>query len=77
MSRPQNGNKDAQVSLKVETLLEIPYFIGGSLASSVYGVIRTTMDIDLVSDFCRIQMTPLVVYSGHKVLYNCPLIAAR
>ena len=26
--------------------LEIPYFIGGSLASSVHGVIRTTMDVD-------------------------------
>ena len=29
--------------------LEIPYLIGGSLASSVHGVIRTTMDVDLVA----------------------------
>ena len=63
----------------IETLnaLEIPYFIGGSLASSVRGVIRTTLDVHLVSDFCRRQMAPWVVYSGHKVVYNGPLIAAR
>jgi hypothetical protein len=55
----------AVTMLVIETLnaLEIPYFIGGSLASSVRGVIRTTLDVDLVSDFCRIQMTPLLVYS--------------
>jgi hypothetical protein len=30
--------------------LEIPYFIGGSLASAVHGTIRSTMDADLVVD---------------------------
>ncbi len=30
--------------------MNIPYFIGGSIASSVYGIARATMDIDLVSE---------------------------
>ncbi|MCC7354079.1 MAG: hypothetical protein IT330_10005 [Anaerolineae bacterium] len=30
--------------------LEVPYLIGGSLASAVHGVVRTTMDADLVAD---------------------------
>jgi len=36
----------------VETLdkLSIPYYIGGSVASSIYGLPRATMDIDIVAD---------------------------
>ena len=30
--------------------LEIAYFVGGSVASSLYGVPRTTMDLDLIAD---------------------------
>lgn len=30
--------------------LGIPYYIGGSLAASVYGLSRTTLDVDLVVD---------------------------
>lgn len=30
--------------------LSIPYYIGGSIASSVYGIARATMDVDLVAD---------------------------
>ena len=30
--------------------LNIPYFIGGSLASAVHGVVRATLDVDLVAD---------------------------
>ena len=30
--------------------LRIPYYIGGSVASSIYGVARTTMDVDAVAD---------------------------
>ena len=30
--------------------LEIPYFIGGSLASAVHGTIRSTLDADLIVD---------------------------
>ena len=30
--------------------LAIPYVVGGSLASSVYGIPRATQDVDLVAD---------------------------
>lgn len=30
--------------------LSIPYFIGGSIASSVYGIARATIDIDIIAD---------------------------
>lgn len=30
--------------------LSIPYYIGGSVASSIYGMARATMDIDIVAD---------------------------
>lgn len=51
------------VTLKVVAAfdrLEIPYLIGGSLASAVYGVVRTTMDADLVADLHPDQISPLV-----------------
>ena len=40
------------VTLKVTEALEalgIPYFVGGSLASSLHGVPRATKDVDLVA----------------------------
>lgn len=30
--------------------LGVPYFVGGSLASSAHGVVRATLDADLVAD---------------------------
>ncbi len=30
--------------------LSIPYYIGGSVASSIYGMARATMDVDIVAD---------------------------
>jgi len=36
--------------LEVLDRMEIPYLVGGSVASSAHGVPRTTLDIDLVVD---------------------------
>jgi hypothetical protein len=36
--------------LEVLDLMEIPYLVGGSMASSVYGLPRSTADVDLVVD---------------------------
>ncbi len=36
--------------LEVLDLFEIPYQLVGSLASSIYGIPRVTMDVDLVAD---------------------------
>lgn len=52
-----------QVTLKVVSAfnrLEIPYLIGGSLASAVHGIVRATLDADLVADIKPEQVLPLV-----------------
>jgi hypothetical protein len=52
-----------QVTLKVVTTFErlgIPYLIGGSLASAVYGIVRATMDADMVADIKPAQVSLLV-----------------
>jgi predicted transcriptional regulator len=39
--------------------LGLSYYIGGSIASSVYGTARATMDIDLVSNLKQSNVEPL------------------
>lgn len=39
--------------------LGIPYYIGGSVASSLYGMARATMDIDIVADIKKGQAAKL------------------
>ena len=40
--------------------LGVPYYIGGSLASSAYGVARATLDADLVADLASAQVGAFV-----------------
>jgi hypothetical protein len=40
--------------------LNIPYHIGGSVASSLYGTFRPTQDVDLVADLHLAQVRPFV-----------------
>jgi hypothetical protein len=47
--------------LEVLDRLEIPYFVTGSVASSVYGIPRTTRDIDIVADLRLDQVDELAV----------------
>lgn len=52
-----------QVTLKVVSAFErlgIPYLVGGSLASAIYGIVRATMDADLVADVKSDHVSPLV-----------------
>ena len=44
--------------------LEIPYVVGGSVASTVHGLIRTTMDVDLVAALERQHVSPFVSALG-------------
>ena len=37
--------------IKAFIKIGIPYCIGGSVASSAYGIARATLDVDLVADF--------------------------
>lgn len=51
------------VILRVTQVLDellAPYVIGGSMASTAYGRIRTTMDVDIVADLSIEQVEPLV-----------------
>ncbi|MFH1562932.1 MAG: hypothetical protein ABIF11_05890 [Nitrospirota bacterium] len=50
------------VALKVISVFEelgIPYFIGGSLASAIHGVVRSTNDVDIVADLKPEHILPL------------------
>jgi hypothetical protein len=52
-----------QVTLLVTNLLDkldIPYVIGGSMASIIHGMLRTTMDVDIVADIQPQQVTPFL-----------------
>lgn len=55
------------VTLSVVQVLEdlnVAYFIGGSLASAMHGVVRTTMDVDLVAALEPEHVAPLVARLG-------------
>ena len=52
------------VTLKVTTVLEklgVPYIIGGSLASTLYGMIRTTQDSDIITTMGLEHVEPFVL----------------
>src|SRR5579884_1042785 len=49
-----------QPVLDAFTQLGIRYFVGGSVASSVYGIPRATLDVDLVADLSFSQVDALV-----------------
>ena len=56
------------VTLYVTDILEnlnIPYVIGGSMAGAVHGVMRATMDVDLVADLGIEHAAPLVEALGN------------
>jgi len=50
--------------VKVLESLDIPYFVGGSLASAFHGVPRATMDADLVADMRLDQVEAFVERLG-------------
>ncbi|MDI6791745.1 MAG: hypothetical protein QME81_02595 [bacterium] len=50
------------VALKIISVFEelgVPYFIGGSLASAIHGVVRATNDVDIVADLKMEHVLPL------------------
>lgn len=48
--------------------ISIPYYIGGSVASSLYGIARTTLDIDIVADI-QLEHIPLLIKELDKSYY--------
>ncbi|MDZ4159395.1 MAG: hypothetical protein U1B80_06355 [Anaerolineaceae bacterium] len=50
-------------TIRVTTVLDelkIPYLIGGSIASTIHGMVRTTQDSDLVADMHPEHISPFV-----------------
>jgi hypothetical protein len=52
------------------TELRIPYYVGGSVASSAHGVIRSTMDADIVADMRFEHVDPLAKILRDKYYLN-------
>jgi len=46
--------------IKAFEKLVIPYYIGGSIASSLYGIARATMDVDVIADISQSHITDFV-----------------
>lgn len=56
-------NDPIEVTLKVTGALEklgVPYLIGGSLASTLYGMVRTTQDSDIITAICPEHIRPFI-----------------
>lgn len=51
--------------------LNVPYFIGGSVASSAYGVARSTLDIDVVADLEESHVEPLEPWKIPDFCISC------
>jgi hypothetical protein len=56
-------NEPVEVTLKVTGVFEklaVPYLIGGSLASALYGMVRTTQDSDIIAEMRLEHLQPFV-----------------
>jgi len=60
------GNGDDDLLNALQTIqethdsLQIRYFIGGSVASSFHGAMRSTMDVDIVAELSLEQIPPIL-----------------
>lgn len=52
----------------------IPYAVGGSLASSLYGIMRATLDVDIVADMRREHIEPLVAAISQEFYADAGMI---
>jgi hypothetical protein len=57
-------NEPVEVTIKVTDVFEklsVPYLIGGSLASALYGMVRSTQDADIVAEMRLEHLRPFVL----------------
>ena len=54
--------------------LGVRYVVGGSVASSVYGVPRATQDVDLVAELIGKHVDPLVELLNEKFYIDADMI---
>ena len=55
--------------------LSIPYYISGSIASSIYGIARATMDVDIVADISTTHKSSLKKLLGDEYYIDEEMIA--
>jgi hypothetical protein len=66
------------VTVKVTGVLEklgIPYLIGGSLASTIYGMVRTTQDVDIIAEMRLDHIQPFVTFLQNDFYTDEEMIA--
>ncbi|WKZ47893.1 MAG: hypothetical protein QY306_00830 [Anaerolineales bacterium] len=71
-------NEPIEVTLKVTQVLErlgVPYLIGGSLASTLYGMVRTTQDSDIVAEMRQEHLQPFVIALRDEFFVDDEMIA--
>jgi hypothetical protein len=71
-------NEPIEVTLKVTAIFEqlsVPYLIGGSLASTLYGMIRTTQDSDIVAEMRAEHLQPFVLALQDEFYVDDEMIA--
>jgi hypothetical protein len=64
-------NEPVEVTIKVTSLLErlgVPYVIGGSLASTLYGMVRTTQDSDVIAEMRSEHIQPFMAALQNEFL---------
>ena len=73
------------VTVKVTGVLEklgIPYLIGGSLASTIYGMVRTTQDVDIITEMRLEHIQPFIAllqndfYTDEDMIAESPFPSA-
>jgi hypothetical protein len=72
-------NEPVEVTLKVTQILEelgIPYLIGGSLASTLYGMVRTTQDSDIITEMKAEHIPPFVAALEDEFYIDDQMIAS-
>lgn len=71
-------NEPLEVTLKVTGVLEnlgVAYLIGGSLASTLYGMVRTTQDSDIVAELRREHLQSFVTALQDEFYVDDEMIA--
>lgn len=66
-----------EVTLEVAAILDrlgAPWLVGGSLASSLHGVPRSTQDVDFVADLRPEHVEPLVAEAGEDFYADAAMI---
>ena len=71
-------NEPVEVTLKVTGVFEklgVPYLIGGSLASTLHGMVRTTQDSDIIAEMRPEHLQPFVLALQDEFYIDDEMIA--